>query len=881
MRIRSAVSILTLSATFMFAGLGYSVSAQEDDGTTTRARRARPTPPASKSRTPARTPSRSGAAAGTDSDGPTEFESGVDYRPPRRGTRITFNLEDADLPDLVRLISNLTGRRFILPGKVRSIKATVYAPTQITVAEAWTAFVSILEANGMSVVRQGRYYKIIETSAAESSPLPVDTDGGRPPNTDQFRTHFVRLDSVSAEDAATLISRFKSREGQVTAYAPTNTLIITDTGRQIRRMMQIIRTIDVPRAGEQIWIEPVHYADAADLAGRLLEIFPADGPGGGAAPAAAASRSRPARPATKARGKAAAATPAAPSGPSTVGSSGGGSVRAILSDERTNSLIIMASERSYLRILEMIRRLDIPLEGEGRIHVHYIQNGDASEIADTLTTLIGGGSSRPSTPAAGGAAARRGGAAAAAAARAATPDLFEGAIRITAYEPTNSLVITSSMHDYAALRRVIEMLDAPRRQVFIEAVVMELSVTRSNSFGLSYHGGVPDFPTDDSLTILGFNAGGSLSPVNQESLTGLALGVRGPTIDESQSLIGLSIPGFGVVVNALASSGDANVLSTPHIMAMDNVQAEITVGENIPLQTSGIPTGALNSLGALGGLGGATGANPAAGLAGLAGLGGLGGGVGSVPRQDVGTTIRLTPHVNERDQVRLEIEEEISERGATEGDLGVVSINRRRAQTEVMVDDAQTVVIGGLVRETATSSESKIPILGDIPILGALFRRTESSTRKTNLLLFLTPYIIRDASDLRAIFERKMRERQEFIDRYFVFSDDDFDRVIDYSRTTGLVTEIIQELDRLDSEAELAAAAAETTRREHRPSAPVGSYVEPEEDSGGEGDDVVIIEPEGASGGGGSDEAPSDPPAPESGAAAPTETETPAPSEGE
>ncbi len=801
----------------MAVGLGIGLAnAQDDQRPSVRVRRNGPTP------------AKQAAGDGAASTGtPPPFESGIEYQRISPRARVTFNLEDADLPDLVRLISNITGKRFIIPGKVRSIKATVFSPTKVSVAEAYNAFLSILNVNGMTVVPSGRYLKIAETSGIESQPIPTYTGNSPTPASDRFITRLHRVDNVAAEDVATLLSRFKSREGNITAYAPTNTIIITDTGTQIRRMLRLIEAIDVPRTGEQIWIEPIHYATAADLAARLQEIFQASG-GSGSGAAAQATPARTARARTAKATKAAQANAAA--GPSTVGSRSGESrITNILADERTNSLIILATERAYLRIMELIRQLDVPLEGEGRIHVHYVQNGDATEIAGTLTSLIGGSSGG------GGGTPRRG---AGAAAAAPATDLFEGQIRVTAHEATNALVITSSLHDYAALRRVIERLDSPRRQVFIEAVVMELSVSRSTNLGLAFHGGVPDAAAEGGLSVFGFNAIQSATFPNQDALTGLAVGVRGPAIEGIAGATGLSIPGFGVVLNAISSSGETNILSTPHIIAMDNVQAEISVGENIPLQTSGLALGGgAGGLGGLAGLAGLAGGQQggAGGLAGLAGLaGGLGG--GAAPRQDIGTTIRLTPHVNENDEIRLEIEEEISERGVTEGTLGVVSITRRTAKTEVMVRDQQTVVIGGLIRETVVTSEEKIPILGDIPLLGALFRNTERQKRKTNLLLFLTPYIIRDPSDLRSIFERKMRERQEFLDRYFVFGDRDYEPPTDYSRTRGLVAEIINEIDEIDEEARLEAEARAAPPPDHVPRPPVGSY-EFAPEAGG---DVVI-----------------------------------------
>jgi general secretion pathway protein D len=608
-------------------------------------------------------------------------------------------------------------------------------------------------------------------------------------------------------------------------------LIITDMGSNIRRMLRVLEAVDVPRTGEQIWIEPIHYANATELAARLQEIFQvgqASAGGGGAA-------QRPQRPARAQRANQQRRTPQAAGGTtSTVGSSAGESrITKILPDERTNSLILVATERAYLRILEMIRQLDVPLEGEGRIHVHYVQHGDAEEISSTLSSLISGSTSARPT---GGRAGQ-----AQAAAAGGGGDLFEGDIRVTAHKPSNALVITSSLHDYAALRRVIDRLDAPRRQVFIEAVIMEMTVDRTRSLGLSFHGGAADFPSDGSLLLGGSNAADSLGfGLTPESLTGLALGVRGPEIPESTELIGFSIPAFGVALNALATSGDGNVLSTPHIIAIDNEEAEISVGSNVPLQTSGFNTGGLGTLGALAGAQGAQGLQ---GAAGLSALSALGGGF-NVPRQDVGTTIKLTPHINDADEIRLEIEEEISEAApSTEGTLGVRSVSKRTAKTQMVVQDQQTVVIGGLMRDRVIHEETKIPILGDIPLLGVLFRQTRRDTKKTNLLLFLTPYIIRDASDLRSIFERKMRERQEFIDRYFVFGDHEYQPPVDYTRTRGLVAEIINELGEIDEERQLMEAMQARPPPEHVARAPVGAAPEMGDGEPEEGD--IIIGPDG------------------------------------
>jgi general secretion pathway protein D len=687
-------------------------------------------------------------AAGAGTTSMHEFDSGMEYRPLPPGARITFNLQDADLPDLVRAIGNITGRRFIIPGKVRSIKTTIYSPTKITPGEAYQAFLSVLEVNGMTVVPSGRYLKIEETAGIATQVTPTYAPGSEAPVSDQFITRIVRLRNMSAEDASNLLGHFKSRDGDITPYATTNTLIITDTGANIRRMLQILGEVDVAAVGEQIWVEPVHYAVASELQARINEIL-----GGAGQPAAP-------RP-------------------------GAGDLRLtrILADDRSNSLVIVATQRMYLRVLELMRRLDVSIEGEGQIRIYRLQHADAEEISQSLNNITGGGRA----PGAQGAA--RG-----------QNAVFEGQVRITADKPTNALVITSSPRDYVAVRRVIDELDRSRRQVFIEAVIVELQVNRTNRLGLNFHGGgfLNGTNTEGGTAIGGFDALSSVG-LDPSALSGLALGLRGPSVTIPQGLlpssIGVtSIPGFGVTLTALATTGDANVLATPNIIATDNTAANINVGQNVPLQT--------NVGGGLGALAGQAGAS---GL--LGGLGGLGGGF-AAPRQDVGTKINILPHINDSGEVRMEIEEEISEVGATTGQLGAVSINRRTAKTTTVVRDQNTVVIGGLIRTAETSSEQRIPILGDIPILGALFRKTEHTLQRTNLLLFLTPYVIRDQSDLRRIFERKMRERQEFIDRYFVFSGNDYEPPMDYTRTNGLVEEIrrsireIRERTRLEIESE-------------------------------------------------------------------------------
>jgi general secretion pathway protein D len=692
----------------------------------------------------------------------------VPFKPQPPGRLVKFNLQDADLGELVNHISGMTGRRFIYGPKVRQIKATVISPEPVTLAEAYQAFLSILETNGMTVIPEGRFLKIVDSGGVITQPTPVYSRGAPVPQADRYVTRLYRLKYVGATEVMNILNKFKSKEADITAYDPGQLLIITDTGTNIRRLIRIAEELDVGGVGQQMWIEPVNNGSADDMAKRIADLFGLN-------------------------------APAAPPGTPGAGANSSGLTR-VLAEEQTNSLIIVGTEDAYLRLLELLKRIDIKPSEAGKVRVLPLQHANAEELANTLTQML---TSATAKGAPGETGAGKG--------------MFEGDVKVTADKPTNSLIITSSGRDYATLRLVIAELDMPRRQVFIEAVIMDLSVSDSTRLGTSWHAGYNANIGGGGDTILasGLKAQDSIAfPVNQDLLQGFAVGARGPDLAGTSSLTdtGLSIPAFGIVLHALTNSGKSNVLATPHIIATDNTAAEINIGENIPLQDN--IGGGLSNLAALGGNSAAGGANP---LAALGALGAYSYGF-SAPRQDVGNKIKVTPHINDSNQVRLEINQESSARGASSGSLGAVTIVKRTAQTTVTVDDQQTVVIGGLMRDEMVSQQEKIPLLGDIPLLGFLFRHQTNEKRKANLLLILTPYIIRDQSDLRKIFERKMQERQEFLDRYFVFSGTEWSPPRDYSRANGLVEDIRQAYFKYEERMRLQRESMPEASAEHEPS---------------------------------------------------------------
>jgi general secretion pathway protein D len=727
-----------------------------------------------------------GGKAVGDTQGLAQFEQGIEYEPRSPNYRVSFSLEDADLSELVRVIGQLTGKRFIFGGKVRNIKATVYSPQKVTVGEAYQAFLSILETNGLTVVPHGRFLKIVETGGIANQSTPVYGSAQAATAEERYVTRIHRLQHASADEVANVLGHFKSKDGDITIHSGGNLLIITDTGTNIRRMMQIVEEIDVGSSGDQIWIEPIHYAAASEVASRINELF--DLKGAGAASAAPGGKGGPA--------------PASAAGAGT-----GMHVTKVVADDRSNSVVIVSTEAAYLRILEFIKRIDLPQSGEGEIHVLPLQHADAKELVKTLNEVVsaatagGGGGAPGRAPAAGGTAAGAG------------QEIFEGRVKVSADEKTNSIVITSSLRDYASLRAVIDKLDKPRRQVFIEAVVMDLAINRTNTLGVNFHGaGTVDTPGSASPSLLygGLGAAKTLQPLqalaaDPSFLQGLAAGIRGPDVPGSQNLAGISIPAFGVFLSALQTDGDSDVLSTPHILATDNEEAVINVGENVALQ---------QNLGAIPGASAAGAAVPPIGAFGAFGA--------SPPRGDVGTKIKIKPHLNESDDVRLDIEEEISEAREPQGQLGVVPITKRTATTKLVVRDQQTVVIGGLMRNRVAKSQTKVPLLGDIPVLGVLFRTTTNVMQKSNLVLVLTPYIIREQKDLRTVFERKMQERQEFIDRYFLFSDqNEYNPPRDYSRTVGLLEDIRRSFRQLDERRRLEDLTRPKELKRHVPGEPL------------------------------------------------------------
>ncbi len=724
------------------------------------------------SKVPPRKSGRKGKGKASKGFGDIKKTAGNKCRPLKSSDTVQFEFKGADIKDVVTAISKTMCKNFIITSKVRSQKFDIISPTPITVAEAWRAFLSALEANDFTLIQTGRYYKIIQSTDGTRSSVPIYNENQRPPKHDRMVTKIWRPKNAGDLNAVVnYLNIFKSGKGQIHPFHPTGVIIATDYGTAMNRLQRIFDEVDQPGAVEQVRVVPVEFAAASEIAEKLSQVFEPSGRGAG----------KGARKKTPKIGKSKKGKRSTTSAQGNV--DGPASVSKIIADDRTNKLIIIASEAAFTQIMALKKQLDIPGEsGDGLVHVLRLKHANAEELASTLGSLASGASTgrAKSTTRAG----RKTSAKKTSGPK--TAALFQGDVKVTADKPTNSLVITASKLDYESVKKVIGQLDVPRFQVFVEAVILEVSMKRDRSLGVSWHGGVP-YEVDGKPTPILFGSTHSklnalefsTNPLSLVQLLGFAGAARGPPIPGTENLIpgGNGIPSVGVVLQALQSTNDINIVSTPHLLTMDNEEAEIQVSEKRPFP-SGLSLG--NSLGALGAL---------AGQAGQSGqnfgnLGGLGLGSVAINREDVGLTLKLKPQINDQETVRLEIDQELSDVAGLDQVTQQTITSKRAAKTVVVVRDQDTVVIGGLVRDRESEDESKVPLLGDLPLLGWLFKRQQKISEKVNLLLILTPYIIRGPEDFRRIYKRKMAERREFVERFYGATPE-YRASVDWTRKKG------------------------------------------------------------------------------------------------
>ncbi|MCB9778252.1 MAG: type II secretion system secretin GspD [Alphaproteobacteria bacterium] len=670
-------------------------------------------------------------------------------------TQVTIDFVDTPITDLVKYFAEITGRNFLLTEELKG-NVTIISHKPVSVGEAYEAFLSALESAGYTTVAVGGLTKVVGTGEAGNSPLREYYDGNIP-YTDNYVTQIIQMENVSVGDISSVVKELAGKSAKVIAYSPTNTLIITDSAVNIRRVYRIISQLDVAAPKSGLHIIPIQYATASEVQKIIEEVY-------GAAGSSDSSSSSGTNPSTarerlnRRRNQRANATPepAAEASSTTVGKEGS-FIQKIITDERTNSIIVLANDEAITKIRELIAQIDINVDPSSRaaIHVVYLEHAKAEEISSVLSNLAEANSSNSSRgntnsrtnsrsrlPQPGGRDAPAEDDSPAANAVAA---LDEG-VRITSDENTNSLVIIATPDQFQIIKAVIDKLDIRRKQVFVQAVILEMASEDTFELGLGVHAGIPGANDDGSFSVGSAQLGGSSLGLSSDALSGLAMGVYGKTITVPFGSETLDLPAFGIALNALASNSAVNIVATPEILTMANEEAKIVVGRNVPFPVS---TGRDNNN------------NP----------------IVSYQREDVATTLKVTPQINESDFVTLELFQEVTEVEEDDSGLDVTTAgfitSKRSAETTVLVKDNQTVVIGGLIGSTDTEVESKLPILGDLPLIGNLFRGKRNVSRKTNLLIFLTPHIIEEPADLEEVYRIKWAQREEFVRRFYGKSKDD------------------------------------------------------------------------------------------------------------
>jgi general secretion pathway protein D len=695
---------------------------------------------------------------------------------------VTFKA-DAEVKDLIAWAVGFTCKNVLLDPRIAATgrRISIITPGQMSPDDAYQVFLAALATINLTVVPRGNTLRIVEANGAHKEAVPM-LHAGTPGDTDQYVRYVYKPSFVTAEQLHQACEAMKSDAGQV--FTLGQIVVMTDYASQVRAMLAFARLVDVPGGSDAIYTLPVHHADAGKLAEKLNAIL-------NLTPGAA-----PIRP------------PPDPGKPDPGRSTAAAVPSKIVVDERTNTLILASSEAGYQRVQALVERLDVALEMDGGSAIHVVPLGSAiaEELAKTLTQAIGDGRAGRTPGGAGGppsGPARPGPAASPPIAPQVTapsgpPDgsldglgaAIEGQVRVIADPPTNALIVTASARDFLALKDVIRQLDLPRRQVYIETEVVDVDVTANDQLGTVSHAGTA-VGQGGSLLVGGVSASnassvGTLQSVSQGGLpAGLLTGLLGSALPGSQALFGQSIPSFAVLFRALADHSNARVVSAPSIIAVDNVEAKYNVGTTIQIER-------------------ASGLVPIAGGAGTAGFP-----TSSFDPQELPLTLNIKPHISNDDSVLLEVTYDEKELTGDPHAPHPTWIHRNFA-TRVVVRDQQTVVLGGLSQERELVSAVKVPLLGDIPLLGYLFKTTSRTKQRTNLLVVLTPYIIRQQSDLYAIRERKLREYDEFSRSISGLAHTAFQPDVDYRKKRGLIEEINRAV--LDAEHDAAARAAVDAR---------------------------------------------------------------------
>ena len=568
---------------------------------------------------------------------------------------ITPNYKQADIRQVIEAVSAVTGKSIILDPRVNA-EVTMLSTEPMTPDAFYEAFLSILEVYGFVAIENAGLVKILPNANVRQMPGANSLSGAAP---DDVVTRVIEVRNVGAAQLVPILRPLVPQYGHLAAHQPSNMLIISDRAANVQRMLQIIRRID--QAGdEEIEVVPLLHASATELVRVMQSLTGQTRPDGATAPVN------------------------------------------LVADERTNSILIGGERSSRLRLRALIAHLDTPLEDGGNMQVRYLRYANATELADKLQSQFQDAAEGPQGQAAG----------------APTNAPFN----IWADEQTNALIVTAPPKIMRSLMNVVDKLDIRRAQVLVEAIIVEVSLDNSLDLGVTWaaydsEGNTPFISTEfeqqgptvvDALTAAAASPDNDLAAAQGLIGTGATFGL-GRITDNGVS--------FGAIISALAGDGNTNIISTPTIVTMDNEEARIEVGQEVPFIT-----GSFTNAGQ-----GAGNLNP----------------FQTINRERVGTLLEITPQINEGDAILLKLRQEQSSVSASTSASDIIT-NERVIETSVIVDDGGILVLGGLIDDDFQVTESRVPLLGRIPLLGNLFKSTSRSKSKTNLMVFIRPKILRD-----------------------------------------------------------------------------------------------------------------------------------------
>lgn len=641
-----------------------------------------------------------------------------------------LNFVGADIESVVKAVGHYTGTNFLVDPRVKGTISLI-SEKPVTKAQAMQLLSSALRLQGYTVVASGPFTKVVPEADAKLQAGPIQTAPGRGGDGgavrgDQIATQVFKLNYESAVNMVPVLRPLISPNNTINANPGTNSLVITDYADNLRRLGRIIASLDMPAAAD-LDVLPIRHAVATDIATMVNRLLDGGGAGG------------------------------QPGGQGVVG---GSDRTSLLADSRTNSVIIRAPSEARARLARsLVAKLDQPTAMPGNVHVIYLKNAEATKLALTLRAVVAsdpsasglqtgqtGGAATPSNPAltntsgpglgqTGGGLGQGGlgqggmgfGQSGQGQGSGPLPTGGPGGF-IQADPATNSLIITASEAVYRNLRSVVDQLDARRAQVYIESLIVEVSAKRAAEFGIQWAGLSGNGDSSYRVgSITGFSSGGN------NLITQAAARLAGTTAGTTTALQapgnGLNLGVFrqvagqltlGLIARALETEGNANILSMPNLITLDNEEARIIVGQNVPFVTGQYTTAAS---------GGAAGVNP----------------FQTVERKDIGLSLVVKPQVSEGGTVKMAIYQETSAIDETKNNVSGLITTKRAIQTNVLVDNGEIIVLGGLIDDRNSNGTEKVPGLGDIPVVGNLFKYQNTSREKTNLMVFLRPTLIRNA----------------------------------------------------------------------------------------------------------------------------------------